>query len=170
MGEGGDWVDRVIEEWSAERPDLDLAPVEVVGRLGRAAALSGRLLERNLKRFGLTTASFDLLATLRRAGPPYRLAAGALARSTLKTSGTITARLDALERDGLVRRAPDPDDRRGVLVELTPDGLARLDEAVGSHLALQATMVEGLDADERRSLAALLRKLLAGVDRAGGAG
>jgi DNA-binding MarR family transcriptional regulator len=164
MGEGGDWVDRVIEEWSAERPDLDLGPVEVVGRLGRAAALSGRLLERNLKRFGLTTASFDLLATLRRAGPPYRLAAGALARSTLKTSGTITARLDALERDGLVRRAPDPDDRRGVLVELTPDGHRRLDDAVTSHLEAQAAMVSGLSATEQSFLAALLARLLDGLD------
>lgn len=159
-----DWIDRVVAEWSAERPDLDLTPVEVIGRLGRAAALAGRRLDENLRRFGLSTASFDLLATLRRAGAPYRLSAGTLARSTLKTSGTITARLDRLETEGLVRRSPDPDDRRGVLVELTDEGRDRLDEAVTSHLEVQATMVAELDPEQGHDLAALLKRLLKGLD------
>lgn len=161
-----DAIDRVLSDWKRERPDLDIDPVRVIGRIGRTAALVAARIEANLAEHGLSTASFDLLATLRRAGPPYRLAPRDLAARTLKTSGTITSRVDRLEEDGFVARGPDPDDRRGVLVQLTPAGNAALESAVPSHLSLQEEILTGLQPREREQLATLLRRLLSAVEQA----
>ena len=159
-----DAIDRVLADWRRERPELDTGAVEVVGRIARAAALIAPTLERNLADHGLSSAGFDLLATLRRAGEPYRLAPRELAARTLKTSGTITARVDRLEADGFVVREADPDDRRGVLVRLTPAGDAALTAAIPFHLALQEEALSGLTARERDQLGGLLRRLLVGIE------
>ena len=163
-----DHVDRVLADWARERPALDTSPAQVIGRIGRIAALIQPRTDATLAPFGLTGAGFDVLATLLRAGPPHRLAAGRLAASTLKTSGTITARIDRLAGAGLVRREPDPDDRRGVMVALTPLGIERLDAAVGAHLMAQEEILSDLAPPERRRLAEGLSTLLSGLENPAG--
>jgi DNA-binding MarR family transcriptional regulator len=155
-----DHVDEVLAQWLRERPDLDATPMGVVGRISRL----GRFLERRLKpvfeRYGLDGGLFDVLATLRRAGAPYRLSPTELFSSVMLSSGAMTSRLDRLERAGLVARTPDPDDRRGVLVELTLQGRELVDRAVEAHVANEWRLVGALTSEEQAELAGLLRKLL----------
>lgn len=156
-----DEVDELVEAWARERPDLDLAPVEVFSRIGR--------LSRHLdlaRRHAFTIAQvesweFDVLAALRRAGAPYELSPGRLLRETLVTSGTMTNRVDRLAGRGLVERLPDPRDRRGVLVRLTPEGKDAVDAAFERLLEAEQTFLAGLPERDRGRLAALLRTLLA---------
>lgn len=155
-----DAVDRIMAQWREQRPDLNPANMGVVGRISRAGALVGKLIDENFARFGLTRWEFDVMASLRRSGPPYRLTVGRLQATMMISSGTMTNRLDRLERRGLVARGPDPDDRRGVLVELTPEGLRTVDEVVGPHLAAEADILAGLTPAEQERLAGLLKKLL----------
>lgn len=164
MTERTDAVDRITEQWRRERPDLDPSPMGIVGRITRISVLAQRELERVFSRHGVTGADFDVLATLRRAGAPYRLTPGALSRSTMVTSGGMTKRLDRLEAGGLIRREPDPDDRRGKLIALTAAGRALVDEVVEAHLANEERLLGGLSAAERRELASLLRTLLLALD------
>lgn len=159
-----DHVDRVLDDWARERPGLDTSAAQVIGRVNRLAALLGPRIDATLAPHGLTGAGFDVLATLLRAGAPHRLPATRLAAATLKSSGTITARIDRLEEAGLVVREPDPDDRRGVLVRLTEAGMARLDAAVGPHLVAQEELVAPLTAAQRRTLADGLRALLVSLE------
>lgn len=165
-----DAVDRILSDWRRERPDLDTSPVRVIGRLGRAAALISSAVDRNLGEHGLNAASFDLLATLRRAGPPYRMSPRDLVAASLKTSGTMTSRIDRLEAAGYVARQADPTDRRGVLVSLTPAGNAALEAALPSHLETQARLIDGLGEQERAELADLLSRLLGSLEAGPGAG
>ena len=156
-----DEVDELVEAWAAERPDLDLAPVEVFSRISRL----GRHLDL-ARRDAFTSAQvesweFDVLAALRRAGAPYELSPGRLLRETLVTSGTMTNRVDRLVGRGLVERLPDPHDRRGVLVRLTPEGKATVDAAFEELLAAERELLADLPHPERDRLAALLRTLLA---------
>src|SRR3954451_24776068 len=121
--------DELVEAWARERPDLDLAPVEVFSRISRL----GRHLDL-ARRDAFTAAQvesweFDVLAALRRAGTPYELSPGKLLRETLVTSGTMTNRVDRLVERGLVERLPDPHERRGVLGRLTPEGKIAVDSA-----------------------------------------
>uniref|UniRef100_UPI003BAB33E6 MarR family winged helix-turn-helix transcriptional regulator n=1 Tax=Stappia sp. TaxID=1870903 RepID=UPI003BAB33E6 len=153
-----DHVERIVEQWNRERPDLDVAPMALIGRLGRLARAWSREMEATFARHGLNAASFDLLATLRRAGPPYALSPGALIEATMVTSGTITNRIDRLVAAGLVERRPNPQDGRGFLVSLTPEGFSRIDACVTDHVATQARLVAPLDAADRAALEALLRK------------
>lgn len=153
-----DHVDRIIAQWTRERPDLDVGPMAIIGRLGRLARAFGREMEETFERHGLNAASFDLLATLRRSGAPYALSPGALMEATMVTSGSVTNRIDRLEAAGLVARRPNPEDGRGFLVALTEAGLARIEAAMGDHVATQARLLAPLDAEERRSLERLLRK------------
>jgi DNA-binding MarR family transcriptional regulator len=156
----GDWVDHALDDWARERPDLDTATVGVVGRVGRVAQCLDAGLARAFRRFGLTRADFDALATLHRSGPPYCLAQKALMQALLRTSGTISVRVDRLERQGMVRRQPDPRDARGSLVALTDKGRRRLDDVLPVHLANEARLLSALTHEERDLLAQLLRKLL----------
>src|SRR3954469_16870332 len=117
-----DGVDRIIDQWRTERPDLDTTAMAIFGRVFRLARNGGDAVERVYAEYGIGRAEFDVLATLRRAGPPYRLSPGALAASMMLSSGGTTARLDRLEKAGLVERSPDPNDRRGVLVRLSNRG------------------------------------------------
>jgi DNA-binding MarR family transcriptional regulator len=159
-----DAVDRFVAQWAHERPDLDLAPMAVIGRLGRLSALGTAVIEAGLARHGLKLGEFDVLASLRRAGQPYELTPGALIRQLMLSSGAMTNRLDRLEENGLVQRAPDPADRRGVIVRLTPEGHKVVDEAVTDHVATEAGLLQPLSASERATLDRLLRKLLGPLD------
>jgi DNA-binding MarR family transcriptional regulator len=160
-----DHVDRVLAQWAAERPDLDLAPVGVIARLGRATAYIDAGVNARLAEFGLTRASWDVLASLRRSGPPYRLSPTQLYLELMRTSGAMTHRLSGLERAGLVRRVPDPEDGRGLLVELTGRGAAIADQVAPAHLANERALLAPLSEAEQATLINLLRKLLTEFER-----
>jgi DNA-binding MarR family transcriptional regulator len=159
-----DAVDSIIDQWLRERPDLDPSPMGVVGRISRVAALLGPELERVYAAHGVSGGEFDVLATLRRAGPPHRLTPGQLTRSTMLTTGGMTKRLDKLESRGLVRREPDPRDRRGALIGLTDAGRAVVDEALVAHLANEDRLLTALPPAKRAQLAELLRELLLSLE------
>jgi len=150
----------VLEQWRSERPDLDRSPMGVAGRIARAAALLQEGIDEELGRHGLTGPEFDVLATLRRTGEPYRLTPTQLYRSMMVNSGTVTRRLDGLERRGLVRRLPADSDRRSIQVEVTPAGKRLVDEAVSAHTANEDRLLATLSKQERSALERLLRKLL----------
>jgi DNA-binding MarR family transcriptional regulator len=164
-----DAVDGILEQWARERPDLDASPMAVMGRIKQLAREIERALDRVFARFDLGLGEFDVLATLRRSGAPYRLTPGALLEATMVTSGAITKRVDRLEQAGLVTRAPDPNDRRGVLVGLTGEGLELVDRVVEEHVANEENLLAGLTGGERERLARLLRKLGESVRAAEGA-
>ena len=155
-----DAVDRITAQWRRERPDLDSTPMEVIGRVTRASALLQRELEQVFASHGLAGGDFDVLATLRRSGAPYRLTPGELSRSTMVTSGGMTKRLDRLEEQGLIRREPDPRDRRGRLIALTDEGGAVIDRAVEAHVENEHRLLAELPPAKRKQLAALLGELL----------
>jgi DNA-binding MarR family transcriptional regulator len=153
-----DATDGFIEQWRERRPDLDTRPMAVIGRLHRLAAILQTGLQPVFAEVGLSVDDFDVLATLRRWGRPMR--PGELGRSVLVASGTVTKRLDRLERRGLVRRSVDPEDARGRLVELTEDGLELADTLAERHWANEDRLLAPLDDHERAQLADLLRRLL----------
>jgi DNA-binding MarR family transcriptional regulator len=159
-----DEVDDLVAAWQAERPDLDVQPLQVLSRVSRLARHLDRARRSAFAGHGLEPWEFDVLAALRREGPPYELSPGALLRTTLVTSGTMTNRVDRLEQAGLVRRRPDPHDKRGVLVTLTAAGQTRVDAALASLLEAEQALLAGLPEDRRRTLAGLLRVLLAPLD------
>jgi DNA-binding MarR family transcriptional regulator len=154
-----DGVDAIIEQWRRERPELDHAPIGVVGRLSRVAREIEARLEPVYRDHGLEPGWHDVLATLRRQGPPYQLRPSDFTGSLMLTSSGATKRLDRLERAGLVERAPDPDDRRGVIITLTEAGHELIDRVTEAHMANEHRLLEGLSAREREQLAGLLRKL-----------
>ncbi|WP_455359794.1 MarR family winged helix-turn-helix transcriptional regulator [Streptomyces sp. SYSU K21746] len=155
-----DHVDRVLEQWGAERPDLDASPMAVIGRLRRLSRLIDTELRRTFAAHGLDAASFDVLATLRRSGPPYRLTPAELMRTAMVTSGAITQRLDRLESRGLVARTPSAVDGRVVHVALTDEGYALIDRALPDHIANEHRLLAALGTAERDALADALRNLL----------
>jgi DNA-binding MarR family transcriptional regulator len=140
--------------------------MEIVGRLGRLCAFLDAELERTFRRYGLSRAGWDVLATLRRSGPPYRLPQKAVMASTLRSSGTTSFRIDRLERQGLVRREPDPADRRGVFVTLTEEGLRLVKTVAPVHLANEDRLLAALSPAERATLVGLLRTVLVGFESA----
>jgi len=150
-----DEVDDIVAAWHAERPDLDVEPLQVLSRISRLARHLDRARRIAFASHGLEPWEFDMLSALRRQGPPYQLTPGALLRATLVTSGTMTNRIDRLAEAGLVRRLPDPQDRRGVLVTLT---------ALADLVRSENDLLNGLGATDRRTLADLLRVLLAPLD------
>jgi len=156
-----DDVDELAEAWAAELPDLDLAPVAVFSRITRLAIHLDRTRREAFAAHEVEPWEFDVLAALRRAGAPYELSPGRLLRETLVTSGTMTNRVDRLAARGLVERYPDPDDRRGVIVRLTPEGRATVDAAFGALLEAEREILAALTPREQQTLARLLRPLLA---------
>lgn len=158
-----DHIDRLIAAWERERPDLDLAPMETVGRLLRAAQLTMAALERTAAAHGLQVPEGDILFSLRRSGKPFRLAPAALSEALLVSSGTLTNRLDRLERKGLIERVPHPTDRRSTEVALTQAGFELADGVVAEHVEYERQMLAGLSEDDRRLLDDLLRRLLADI-------
>jgi DNA-binding MarR family transcriptional regulator len=154
-----DGVDKMIEQWRSERPDLDASPIGVIGRISRLAREIELRLEPVYAASGLEPGWYDVLATLRRCGPPYRLRPTDFAATLMLTSSGTTKRLDRLEAAGHITREPDPADRRGVLIALTAQGRRLVDKAAGKHLANEHHILGGLSAADRRQLADLLRKL-----------
>ena len=155
-----DHVDQVLEQWHRERPDLDVSPMAVIGRLKRLYRLLDAETRRTFAAHGLDPASFDVLATLRRSGPPYRLTPAELMRTSMVTSGAVTQRLDRLEARGLVTRTPSESDGRVVHVALTHDGRTLIDEALPDHVATEHRLLAALTAHRRDDLADTLRDLL----------
>ncbi|MEU6917352.1 MarR family winged helix-turn-helix transcriptional regulator [Streptomyces olindensis] len=155
-----DPVDAIIEQWAKVRPDLDTTAMEVFGRVNRLSIAMADRVTKAYAVFGISRGEFDVLATLRRSGEPYTLSPRQLSATLMLTTGGMTGRLDKLERAGLLRRSPDPHDRRGLHVTLTDKGLALVDEAVGVGLAAQTEALSALDPEQAGQLAGLLRELL----------
>ncbi|MEF9903917.1 MarR family winged helix-turn-helix transcriptional regulator [Streptomyces sp. P9-A2] len=160
-----DPVDAIVEQWARKRPDLDTVAMEVFGRITRLSRAMGDQLEKAYAKYGISRGEFDVLATLRRSGEPYALSPRQLSATLMLTTGGMTGRLDKLERAGLLRRSPDPHDRRGLRVTLTDQGLRLADEAVGAGLALQTDALSSLDEERVEQLADLLRDLLLATEK-----
>ena len=159
-----DHMDLIGEAWKRERPDVDVEALVVLGRLFRVTALADAELASELAQRRLQPGWFDLLAALRRAGPPYALRPGELMRATMLSSAGMTKRLDRLVEAGLVDRHPDPDDRRGTRVQLSRAGRKAIDDALPAHVANEERLLGPLSVAERRTLDKLLRKLLAPLE------
>jgi DNA-binding MarR family transcriptional regulator len=156
-----DYIDTSIEAWEAERPGLDVAPVAVVGRIRRAAALIEERIGLVITRFGIRNpGDFDTLATLRREGKPFELSPKELAGRLLLTSAGLSGRLDRLETSGWVERSPHPDDRRATVVSLTGVGRALVDDVHRHILDEYRSALGVIDEGERETLANLLRAIL----------
>lgn len=159
-----DEVDRIVEAWRRERPDLDVAPLSVLSRVTRLSRHLDLARRTAFARHRLEVWEFDVLSALRRAGEPYQLSPGTLVGQTLVTSGTMTNRIDRLASHGLVERLPTPGDRRGVLVRLTATGLAQVDSAMEDLLHVERDLLVDLSDAEQRTLADLLRVVVAPFD------
>ena len=164
---GADAIKQIIEQWSRERPDLDPSGFEVVGRVLVLAEHLKRRVGDALAPLGLGLWGFDVLATLRRQGEPFRLTPTELSQATMLTSGAMTNRLDRLENDGLVRRDRNPDDRRGVHVLLTDKGRELVDRAIEIRFDEATAAAAVLDDQEQKKVAALLAKLLINLEQDG---
>ena len=159
-----DHVDQILAQWQTERPDLDTGPMGLLGRLKRLTDALSLEVARVIEAHGLTSASFDVLATLRRAGAPYALTPSELIGWTMVTSGTMSNRLDRLEAAALIHRGPNPSDGRGQIVSLTPKGFALIDTVVAEHVQNQHRLVADLPPDLRPAFEAGLRAWLAALD------
>ncbi|HEV2036081.1 MAG TPA: MarR family transcriptional regulator [Candidatus Dormibacteraeota bacterium] len=159
-----DWIDQLLERWTALRPGLEMEPYQVTARLSRIGLHIARSQEAAFGRFGLNRGEVGVLSALRIAGPSNRLSPTRLFKGLMLSSAGITSRLDRLEKRGLVRRTRDPNDRRGVLVELTDEGARTLEEAVTANTVSERELLGDLSSDELATLAGLLKKLLAGLE------
>ena len=155
-----DGVDAITEQWATVRPDLDTATMALFGRVYRLADQMGEQMTRLFGSYGISRGEFDVLATLRRSGSPYRLTPGDLASSLMVTSGGMTGRLDKLAAAGLVERIPHPTDKRHVLVQLTGEGVELVDAAVTAQTKAQRYVLEALGRDRVEDLSNRLRELL----------
>jgi DNA-binding MarR family transcriptional regulator len=158
-----DGVDLILEQWRRERPELDSSPIGVIGRVSRLARELEQRLEPVYREHGLEPGWHDVLATLRRSGPPYQLRPSEFTSTLMLTSSGTTKRLDRLEQAGLITRAPDPDDRRGTLITLTAAGRELIDSVTEAHLDNERRLLSALSDEEQRRLADLLRKLRLGL-------
>lgn len=157
-------IDIALEQWRRERPDLDFSPIGVWGHVTRVSRIVRAAEKRILGQFDIETWEFEVLSTLRRSGPTYQLAPKQLGQAALVSSGALTNRIDHLERAGLVERHPDPHDRRGLLIQLTAKGKARVDEILEDYLAAQAQLLHVFASSERRTAENLFRKLLISLE------
>lgn len=156
----GDHVDHLIEQWQAERPDLDVSPMAVIARLSRLSRIFERRVEEVYSDFGLNQSQFGVLAALRRAGRPYCLSPTDLYNSLLISSGAMTNRLERLGASGYIARVPDPKDGRSMLVSLTPAGKRLIDRVLRLHYENEQRLLASLTGEEQEQLAGLLRRLL----------
>ena len=154
-----DEVDRIVDAWARERPDLDFSPLQVLSRVGRLARHLERARRTAFAASDLELWEFDVLAALRRAGAPYQLSPKALLQQTLVSSGTMTNRIDRLMTRRLVERRTDPNDGRGIFVVMTADGRERVDVAISTLLQAESELLDRLSQAEQERLSALLRKL-----------
>lgn len=159
-----DHVERVRAQWARELPDLDTTPTAILGRAYRLSNLVRPSIEETFAEFGLDRGEFDVISTLRRSGPPYRLTPTALYRSLMITSGGLTHRLGRLEKAGLIRREKSAEDGRSLLVVLTEPGFQRAEDALRADMAGEAQFLASLDPAKRAALAELLKELLATLE------
>jgi DNA-binding MarR family transcriptional regulator len=155
-----DHVDGILAQWRRERSDLDVTPMATTGRINKLSRHFVDEMSRTWDRFGLHHASFDVLATLRRSGPPYALSPSELIASTMVTSGTMTNRIDQLEAAGLVARVQSEHDKRRFRVGLTAKGRALIDKAAGEHVKTLHRLTKMLSKEEAKTLNSILRKML----------
>ena len=160
-----DAVDLILAQWARERPDLDCTPMGIIGRISQVQREVHLAQRATFARHGLDVPSFDVLAALRRAGPPYQLTPTALMRTALVTSGAITQRLDRLEERGLITRERSEADGRAVVVTLTHAGRTALDAALPDHLDTERALLAGLSDADQEQLAGLLRRFLVALGR-----
>ena len=163
-----DWTDRLLAEWARQHPGADVELLRVTARISRIATHLDRRQEDVFARVGLTRGDLGVLSALRVVGPPHRLSPTQLFKGLLLSSAGITGRLDRLERRGFVRRRPDPGDRRGVLVDLTEEGLDVVDSAVAAYMESEQQLLGRFERDEIETLGGLLRKLLAELEQPSG--
>ena len=154
-----DQVDRIVSQWETERPDLDVFPVEIFGRIARVDMLLGKFVNDFLTQHNLTLGLFDVLTALRRSGQPYKLKPSDLADMTMLTSGGITGRLDQLEELGFVERTSDKQDRRVMFAQLTHEGLSLIDTVIEGHFTREAEVLEGIPESDQLALTELLKTL-----------
>jgi DNA-binding MarR family transcriptional regulator len=159
-----DYTDRLLTKWASARPDIGVDLLQVTARLARIGPLLARRQEAVFDRFGLSRGEVGMLSALRTSGPPHRLSPTRLGQGLMLSSAGVTSRLDRLERRGFVVRLPDPDDRRGVIVELTVAGLDIVDAAVAANSISDRQLLERLEPEEIETLEGLLRKVLAGLE------
>ncbi len=161
---GRDRIDHLLLDWERERPDLDFTPVAVIARLGRVRTYIDAELAAVFARYGLSHADFVVIITLRRSGQPFQMPQARLMDALGLTSGTVSVRLDRLEKNGVVTRQPDPTSARSSLVQLTDKGLRLFDHVAPTHLLNEDRLLSALSDDERQTLADLLRHLLASFE------
>ncbi len=155
-----DVVDRIVEQWARSRPDVDVSPIEIIGRISRLSRIIDQRLGSNFAGHGIEAWMYDVLATLRRIGAPHELTAGDLVRHTMVTTGAMTNRIDRLEERGFVVRIPSTVDRRSVSVRLTTAGVEKVDQVAASHYELERTLLDALTPTRREDLKRSLRILL----------
>ena len=165
-----DRVDSILEQWASERPDLDASPIGIFGRISRIDRLFEQSMAEFLRPHGLTLGLFDVLAALRRNGEPFQAKPSDLAAMTMLTSGGMTGRLDQLENLNLVLRVPDPDDRRVMMAQLSPQGRNLIDRLMGEYLERERDRLEWLQTGEPEEFAGYLRKLEASLRSLDGRG
>lgn len=163
-----DIVDLGIEAWIREFPHMDIATEGLVSRIHKISRYIDRTLSETAAEFGLTVGDWELLSSLRRQGPPYRLSPTQLSKDLMLSSGAMTARLDKLENQGLILRHRDPDDRRGIKVELTDKGRDLWGEAVDVQAAKEKLFADSLTDEEKAQANDLLRKMLIELQRKAG--
>lgn len=157
-------IDEIKAQWARQRPDLDTEPMALIGRVMRLSALMGTEMNKVFSAHGLNGASFDVLATLLRSGPPHALSPNQLLATMMVSSGTMTHRIDQLVKEGMVARVPNPQDKRSVQVQLTERGRAVIDAAVTDHVAGQKRLLCGLTPEDQAALNGLLDKGLTLLD------
>jgi DNA-binding MarR family transcriptional regulator len=162
-----DGVDEILQQWQRERPDLDTSPIGVIGRISRLAREIEARLEPVYASCGLEPGWYDVLATLRRSGPPFQMRPTDFASALMLTTSGTTKRLDRLEAAGYITRQPDLGDRRGVVITLTTSGRELIDKATAQHMENEHRILSGLGAEDQRKLADMLRKLITSLPPAG---
>lgn len=159
-----DRIDKITQQWELERPDLDVSAMGLIGRLGNVAHHLAREMENVFAQFDLNRSSFDVLATLRRAGSPFTLSPRDMLTTLMVTSGTMTNRIDQLEKVGYVKRYVNPEDGRGFLITLTPEGLTLINQAIEAHTQNQTRLISRLPIEQQQSLDQILRLFLASFE------
>lgn len=154
-----DRVEKILSQWRVQRPDLDVTPMGTVGRISRVAGRFANSMNATFVKHGINAAAFDVLATLRRVGSPYRRSIGEMMDWMMISSGSTSNRIQKLERAGLIERVVDADDARKAFVQLTANGLQKIDEVVVDHVDTQAELVACLTEEERVTLEQLLTKI-----------
>ena len=156
---GGAAMESILAQWRRERPDIDPEPMAVCGEIWRTGERLRQGVLANWSTWGLDLAGSDVMLTLRRQGQGETLSPSALAKEMMLSTSAMTNRLDRLEKRGLIKRALDPDDRRGLRIELSEEGFALADEMIVSHVETEERMLSALTDAERNHLRTLLTKI-----------